>query len=144
MPTIQQLGQSGWEVLGEYVQELLVFFWKKLKEQVELAMTWLKLDLLGRSPVLLKRAEETVRKAFIIRLGSCTSMTWRYCIQPLLPERTQAKLIPCGPKVQSADVGSIVAPRNCFKTSPPTLMRLKGMVVSCCISSGCIPSGIRK
>lgn len=44
---------------------------------------------------------ETVRKAFIIRLGSCTSMTWRYCIQPLLPERTQAKLIPCGPKASS-------------------------------------------
>ena len=56
-------------------------------------------------------------------------MTWRYCIQPLLPERTQAKLIPCGPKAQSADVGSIVAPLNCFNASPPTLMRLKGRVV---------------
>ncbi|CAE7778362.1 sec14l1, partial [Symbiodinium pilosum] len=41
---------------------------------------------------------ETVRKAFIIRLGSCTSTAWRYCIQPLLPERTQNKLVPCGPK----------------------------------------------
>ena len=43
--------------------------------------------------------QETVRKAFIIRLGSCTSTAWRYCIQPLLPERTQHKLVPCGPKV---------------------------------------------
>ncbi|CAE7663067.1 retm [Symbiodinium sp. CCMP2456] len=44
---------------------------------------------------------ETVRKAFIIRLGSCTSTAWRYCIQPLLPERTQHKLVPCGPKASS-------------------------------------------
>eukprot|EP00439_Symbiodinium_sp_Y106_P079385 s171_g18.t1 len=27
--------------------------------------------------------------------------TWRYCIQPLLPERTQHKLVPCGPKASS-------------------------------------------
>ncbi|CAJ1353880.1 unnamed protein product [Effrenium voratum] len=44
---------------------------------------------------------ETVRKAFIIRLGSCTSTTWRYFIQPLLPDRTQAKLVPCGPQAAS-------------------------------------------
>ncbi|CAE7245050.1 unnamed protein product [Symbiodinium natans] len=44
---------------------------------------------------------ETVRRAFIIRLGSCTSTAWRYCIQPLLPERTQNKLVPCGPKASS-------------------------------------------
>ena len=46
--------------------------------------------------------QETVRKAFIIRLGSCTSTAWRYCIQPLLPERTQHKLVPCGPKAAGA------------------------------------------
>jgi len=88
---------------------------------------------------------ETVRKAFILRLGSCTSMTWRYCIQPLLPERTQAKLIPCGPKASSwhSQLAKEL-PVDCLGSSLPAFLRSDSeeAFASAAPKGGLVPTGL--